>query len=276
VNVTELNRRFADALERIRATKPLVHHITNHVVMNDTANVTLHVGALPVMAHAAEEAAEMTGLAGALVLNIGTLSPAWVEAMLLAGHRANELGIPVVLDPVGAGATAYRTETSLRLLGGLRVAMVRGNSGEIGALSGAGGVVRGVESVEGVADPAAAAGVLAHRYNTVTVITGRRDIVTDGGRVLVVNNGHEWLTTITGSGCMATALVAAFAAVEPDFLVAAGGALAAYGLAAELAAREARGPASFRTALLDRIYNLTPEQVAEGARAEFLRQHPPA
>jgi hydroxyethylthiazole kinase len=271
VNVTELNLRFADALKRIRATKPLVHQITNHVVMNDTANVTLHIGALPVMAHAIDEVSEMTGLAGALVLNIGTLSPAWVEAMLLAGRRANELGLPVVLDPVGAGATAYRTETSLRLLDGLRVAVVRGNSGEVGALSGAGGVVRGVESVEDVADPAAAAGALARRYDTAVVITGRRDLVTDGERVLAVDNGHEWLTTITGSGCMATALVAAFAAVERDSLVAAAGALAAYGLAAEKAAGEARGPASFRTALLDQVYYLTPEQVAAGARVERLR-----
>ncbi len=269
--MNELNTRFADALKHIRATKPLVHHITNHVVMNDTANVTLHVGALPVMAHAAEEVGEMAGLAGALVLNIGTLSPAWMDAMRLAGHRANELGIPVVLDPVGVGATTYRTESCRRLLGELRVAVVRGNSGEIGALSGAGGVVRGVESVEGVADPAAAAQALARRWNTVTAITGRRDIVADGERALAVDNGHEWLTTITGSGCMSTALVAAFTAVEPDFVIAAGGALAAYGLAAELAAREARGPASFKVSLLDRIYNLTPEQLAAGARAEFLR-----
>ena len=138
----ELGRRAGLALDRIRQTHPLVHHITNMVVMNDTANVTLHVGALPVMAHAAEEVADMVNLAGALVLNPGTLTTEWVESMLIAGRRANERGVPIVLDPVGAGATRFRTESNLRLLNELRIAVLRGNAGEIGALAGAGGEVR--------------------------------------------------------------------------------------------------------------------------------------
>lgn len=262
----EINTKIAEALSRIREEKPLIHHITNLVVMNDTANVTLHVGALPVMAHAAEEVAEMTSLAGALVLNPGTLTPAWIESMLIAGRTANELGIPIVLDPVGAGATTLRTETNLRLLDELRIAVVRGNSGEIGALSGAGGVVKGVESVEGVSDPAAVAQIMARERGTVVAITGERDVVSDGRRTLGVDNGHAWLKTNTGTGCMSTTMVAAFAAVERDYLVAAAGGLACFGLAAELAAEEARGPASFKVALFDRIYNLTPEQLATGAR----------
>lgn len=262
----EINTKIAEALSRIREEKPLIHHITNLVVMNDTANVTLHVGALPVMAHAAEEVAEMTSLAGALVLNPGTLTPAWIESMLIAGRTANELGIPIVLDPVGAGATTLRTETNLRLLDELRIAVVRGNSGEIGALSGAGGVVKGVESVEGVSDPAAVAQIMARERGTVVAITGERDVVSDGRRTLGVDNGHAWLKTNTGTGCMSTTMVAAFAAVERDYLVAAAGGLACFGLAAELAAEGARGPASFKVALFDRIYNLTPEQLATGAR----------
>ena len=128
-----INQHIGDMLARIRATRPLIHHITNLVVMNDTANVTLHVGGLPVMAHDAEEVAEMVAHAGALVLNVGTLSPDWIESMLIAGRRANELQTPVVLDPVGAGATQLRTATNLKLLRSLRIAVVRGNGGEIGA-----------------------------------------------------------------------------------------------------------------------------------------------
>lgn len=262
----DINTRIAEALSRIRAEKPLIHHITNLVVMNDTANLTLHVGALPVMAHAAEEVAEMTSLAGALVLNPGTLTPSWVESMLVAGRRANELGIPIVLDPVGAGATRLRTQTSLRLLEELQIAIVRGNSGEIGALSGAGGVVKGVESVEGVSDPITVARALARERRAIVAITGKRDVISDGQRVVGVDNGHPWLTKVTGTGCMATTLIAAFAAVEGDHLLAAAGGLACFGLAAELAAEKAAGPASFKVALFDQIYNLTPEELAEGAR----------
>lgn len=271
--MTDINARIADALSHIRQEKPLIHHITNLVVMNDTANLTLHVGALPVMAHAAEEVAEMTSLASALVLNIGRLTPAGVEAMLIAGRKANEREIPVVLDPVGAGATTLRTESALRLLDELVIAVVRGNSGEIGALSGAGGVVKGVESVEGVDDPIAVARTMARRWKAVVAITGEQDIVSDGQRVLGVDNGDPWLTRITGTGGMATAMIAAFAAVEKDYLVATAGGLACFGLAAERAAESTQGPASFKVALLDQIYNLTPKQLAEGARIVTMSQH---
>lgn len=237
--------------------------------MNDTANVTLHIGALPVMAHALEEVQEMVTLAGALVLNIGTLSKSWVQAMHAAADKANDLEIPIILDPVGAGATAYRTDTALSLLEKHKITILRGNPGEIGVLSGVGGTVRGVESI-GKTDVEKAANKLALSYQTTVVVTGRHDLITDGKRVLSVKNGHEWLTTITGSGCMCTAVTAAFAAVETDPVIAAGGALAAYGLAAELAAREARGPASFKVAMLDMVYRMTPKQLTEEARAQFI------
>ncbi|MGQ9715620.1 MAG: hydroxyethylthiazole kinase, partial [Anaerolineae bacterium] len=145
--------KAAEALARLREQRPLIHHITNFVVMNDTANVTLHIGGLPVMAHAREEVAEMVEAAGALVLNPGTLTPAWVESMLVAGRQANARGIPVVLDPVGAGATRLRTEAAQRLLEEVRIAIVRGNLGEISTLAGLGGTVKGVESLGGGADP---------------------------------------------------------------------------------------------------------------------------
>ena len=265
-----ISQQIGQVLARIREQKPLLHHITNFVVMNDTANVTLHVGALPVMAHAYQEVEEMVALAGALVLNPGTLTPEWVEAMIAAGRRANELGLPVVLDPVGAGATTLRTESNQRILREVQVTIVRGNSGEIGALSGAGGVVKGVESVEDLADPLAVAQAMAREHQATIAITGARDIVADGERALGVDNGHAWLKTITGTGCMATTMVAAFAAVESDPLIAAAGGLACFGLAAEQAAEQAHGPATFKVALFDSLYNLTPEQLAAGARIVVL------
>jgi len=261
-----LNERIAALREQVRQRRPLIHHITNFVVMNDTANVTLHIGGLPVMAHDREEVAEMVTAAGALVLNVGTLSPDWIEAMLIAGRRANELGIPIVLDPVGAGATTLRTTSNRRLLEELRIAIVRGNSGEIGALAGMGGVVKGVEAVVEADDPLAAAQALARQYQTVVAVTGRRDIVTDGTRVFMVDNGHEWLKTLTGTGCSATTVIAAFAAVERDYPLAAAAALACFGLAAEIAAPAARGPASFKVAFYDAIYHLSADQIRTGAR----------
>ncbi len=264
--MNKINSRVAHALARLRAEKPLINHITNLVVMNDTANVTLHLGALPVMTNFAPEEAEMTRISGALLLNVGMIDDAWVAAMLAAGKQANALGIPIVLDPVGAGATKLRTETDLRLLRELRVQIVRGNAGEIGVLSGMGGIVKGVESVEDLENPIEAAKQLAHTTKAVVALSGKRDIITDGERVLGVDNGHVWLTTLTGTGCMATTAIACFAAVEKDFLLAATSALATYGLAAELAASKAQGPASFKVAFLDQLYHLTPEQVAEGAR----------
>lgn len=256
----------AQLLQRVRDQRPLIHHITNFVVMNDTANATLALGALPVMAHAKEEVAEMVAAAGALVLNPGTLSPEWVEAMLIAGRRANQLGVPVVYDPVGVGATGLRNETGRRFLEKLQLAVIRGNSGEVGSLAGMGGAVKGVESVEGVADPVRVAREFASKQHTVVAITGQRDILSDGQRVLGVDNGHPMLKTITGTGCMATTAVAVFCAVDRDYLIAATAALACYGLAAENAARVASGPGTFRSALLDALFQLTPQAAEAGAR----------
>ncbi len=178
------------SLRILRERKPLVHQITNYVVMNETANATLALGALPVMAHAREEVEEMARLAGALVLNIGTLSPQWVEAMLAAGKAANDAGIPVVLDPVGAGATAYRTETARRILGEVDVAVLRGNAGEIATLVGVEAEVRGVESIGTGAEPADLARAAARSLGLVASVTGPVDHVSDGQDVLAVANGH--------------------------------------------------------------------------------------
>jgi hydroxyethylthiazole kinase len=251
-------------LAAIRTEKPLIHQITNYVVMNETANATLALGALPVMAHAREEVEEMVALAGALVINIGTLSPHWVEAMLLAGKRANERGIPVVVDPVGAGATRYRTETARRLLDEVDVTVLRGNAGEIATLVGVEAEVRGVESMATGGDPAELAREAASALGVIASVTGPIDHVSDGSDVLRLANGHELLGTVSGTGCMSTAITGCFLAAKLDApLEAAAEALAAFGVAGEDAAAEARGPGSFHASLYDALYNLDPAALDE-------------
>lgn len=262
----EINKKAAEIFLKIKKQKPLVHQITNFVVMNDTANITMHIGALPVMAQAKEEMNEMTAIAGALVLNIGTLQEDWVESMKLAGERANELNIPIIMDPVGAGATSYRTKTSHELLQSLRISVLRGNSGEIGVLGGGGGEVKGVESMGGIKNPESVAAALSQKYGCTVAISGKRDIIADTANIYYVDNGHELLTTLTGTGCMATSVIGAFCAVEKDYTLAAVCGMGVYGLAAELAAKKAKGPGSFKVAFFDAVYNLTPEQIIKGVR----------
>jgi hydroxyethylthiazole kinase len=261
----------AATLQALREQKPLVHQITNYVVMNETANATLAIGALPVMAHAGEEVEEMARLASSLVLNIGTLSPHWVEAMILAGGTATARDIPIVLDPVGAGATQYRTATAHRLLGILDVTVMRGNAGEIATLVGAEAEVRGVESIGAGLEPAELARTAALRLGVIASVTGPVDHVSDGERVLSVANGHELLATVTGTGCMSSALTGCFLAAKPDApLEAAAEALAAFGVAAEDAADGAAGPGTFHARLYDALYALDPAILDERTRIEEL------
>lgn len=247
-------------LRTIRERKPLVHQITNYVVMNETANATLALGALPVMAHAVEEVEEMAGIASALVLNIGTLSERWIDAMLLAGRAATARKIPIVLDPVGAGATVYRTATARQLLDAVGVTVLRGNAGEVATLVGAEAEVRGVESMAVGVEPAELAREAARRLGVIASVTGPVDHVSDGERVLAVANGHELLAAVTGTGCMSSALTGCFLAGKPEQpLEAAAEALAAFGVAAEDAATQAEGPGTFHVYLYDALYALDPD-----------------
>lgn len=259
-----------DLLRRLKDKRPLVHHITNYVTVNDCANVTLFIGAAPVMAEAKEEVADMVSLAGALVLNIGTLRREQVDSMLIAGHRANELGIPIVLDPVGAGATRYRTEVAARLLQQLQVSIIKGNAGEIGTLAGTGGIVRGVDS-EGISgDPVQVCRNLADMSGAVVVMSGEADIVTDSRRTVLVENGHEMMGRISGTGCMVSSLVGAFAATSDDHLETSVAALASFGIAGERASGKASGPYAFKAALLDEVAALVPDDLARLARLKTL------
>jgi hydroxyethylthiazole kinase len=259
-------------LRTLREQKPLVHQITNYVVMNETANVTLALGALPVMAHAREEVEEMVALAGALVLNIGTLSPHWVEAMVAAGTGANARGTPVVLDPVGAGATSYRTETAKRILDEVDVTVLRGNAGEVATLVGVEAEVRGVESIGVGGEAAELARAAAQTLGVVASVTGPVDHVSDGETVLAVANGDELLAAVSGTGCMSSALTGCFLAAKPgEALAAAAEALAAFGVAGEDAARDAKGPGSFHVNLYDALAGLDPDTL--DARAA-VSEHP--
>ncbi len=256
----------AENLKKVRETKPLVHNITNYVVMNFTANLLLAAGASPVMAHAENEVEEMVSFAKALVLNIGTLDDAWIASMLKAGKKATELGVPVILDPVGAGATKLRTEAAKRILAETRVSLVRGNASEILALGGGAARTKGVDSADSVEAAAERAIGLAQELGVPVAITGAVDFITDGKRVLRVANGHPLMGCVTGTGCGATAIIGAFAGVDPDPVSAAATALACYGLAGEQAAAGAAGPGSFMIRFIDALYAMTAEDLVAGVQ----------
>jgi len=250
----------------VREKRPLVHHITNYVTVNDCANITLCAGGAPVMADAAEEVAEMAAIAGALVLNIGTLNRVQIESMELAGSMANDRKIPVILDPVGVGATQYRTKTAHRLLDSLDIAVLKGNAGEIGVLAGADAKVRGVDSHGLSGDAVTIAQEYAAAAGLVVAMSGSTDIITDGKHTLLVDNGHPMMGSISGTGCMAASITGVFAAESKDCVLASAAAFAAFGIAGERAAANARGPGSFKRSLFDELASLTPEDLARAAR----------
>jgi hydroxyethylthiazole kinase len=260
-----LVRQIQVVRDRVRELAPLVHNITNYVVMNNSANALLAFGASPAMVHAVEEVEAFLGISAALVVNIGTLSPPWVEAMQRAGARATEWKVPWVLDPVGAGATPYRTETARALLA-LRPAVLRGNASEILAVAGEDGATKGVDSTARSDAALDAATRLAHRHGCTVVITGAEDVVTDGARVVRCANGHPMMTRVTGLGCSLTALVGACLAVEPDAVLASSAAVACMGVAGELAALQSAGPGSLQVALLDALYALDAGTLSARAR----------
>ena len=254
------------SLSTLRATAPLVHNITNYVVMNSTANALLAVGASPAMVHSVEEVEEFAGLAASLVINIGTLSPAWVAAMKLAADSAAARPIPWVLDPVAAGATAYRTGVATALAA-RRPAVIRGNASEILALAGAAiGPTKGADSTDSADAAVDTARTLARDRRTVVAMTGAVDYVTDGARLVSIANGSPLMTRVTGTGCAATALVGAFLAIESDPLKAAAHALTVFGVAGELAAERASGPGSLQVALLDALHRIDADDLSRIGR----------
>lgn len=230
-----MSHEFLTLIDRVREQSPLVHNMTNVVVTNFVANGLLALGTSPVMAYAKEEVADMVSIANSLVLNIGTLREPEVEAMIIAGKAANEKGVPVVLDPVGAGATPYRTNTVKRLLSEVNISILRGNAAEVANVIGEEWQTRGVDAGTGEGNITDLARMAAQKLHMTVVITGKDDVVSNGEESIIISNGHPLLTKVTGTGCLFSSVVGAFASVEPNYLLAAAGASAFYGAVAERA-----------------------------------------
>ncbi|MDP4084969.1 MAG: hydroxyethylthiazole kinase [Bacillota bacterium] len=257
-------------VQKVREANPLVHNITNVVVTNFTANGLLSLGASPVMAYAPEEVADMARIAGALVLNIGTLNSDIVESMIIAGKSANENGVPVILDPVGAGATTYRTVSAQRVLNEVKISILRGNAAEIANVAGYQWNIKGVDAGEAQGNIVELAAATAQKLNTLVVITGKEDVISDGKQTFIGRNGHPALTKVTGTGCLLTSVIGAFAAVEKDYVQASVGALTFYGVAAEIAAEKTseKGPGSFQIEFLNQLSLVTDKEISKLGKFE--------
>ena len=241
-------------LALIRAKSPLVHNITNYVAMNFSANALLAIGASPVMAHAVEEMEDMVGIASALVINIGTLDAEWVESMLTAGRTAHQLGKPIVLDPVGAGATPYRTQTAWQIIRECHPTIIRGNASEIMALVNADVRSKGVDSSQSSDDAVESAKQLAKATGAVVVISGATDYITDGERVETITNGSPLMTQVTAMGCTASSIVGAFAGINPNPFEASLHGMAVMGICGERAVAKKASPGSLMINFLDELY----------------------
>jgi hydroxyethylthiazole kinase len=266
--MTTLSDKAAENLSLLREKKPLIHNITNFVVMNYTANALLAMGASPVMAHAQNEVEDMVSFAGALVLNIGTLTDDWIASMVKAGIKASTMGTPIILDPVGSGATPLRTNSAKQIIDQTKISVIRGNASEILSLRHEDSKTKGVDSVHSVDEAADTARILAEELQTTLAITGPVDLVTDGQRVIRVSNGHPLMGYVTGTGCTATTAIGAFLAVDSDPVTATATALAFFGLAGEVAGQAAPAPGSFMIQLIDALYTITPDELRNGCRIE--------
>jgi hydroxyethylthiazole kinase len=257
------NSDLSSILQRVREENPLVHNITNVVVTNFTANGLLSLGASPVMAYAPEEASDMVRISRALVLNIGTLNKDVVHSMILAGKTANELGIPVIFDPVGAGATPFRTEMAHKVMKEVKISVLRGNGAEVANVLGKDWEIKGVDGGEHQGNRLELAVQAAKKFNTIVVITGKDDVLTDGETTYLVSNGHPLLTKVTGTGCLLTSVIGAFAGVDSNHLRAALSALTFYGIAAEKAVDRVGDlrPGSFQIEFLNQLSLVSSEDI---------------
>jgi hydroxyethylthiazole kinase len=256
-------------LSKVREQRPVVHVITNWVTAGEVASSLHAMGARPIMASAPEEADEITAKADALVLNLGTPSQARIEAMIRSGHQANKDGHPVLFDPVGVSASKFRIESSKKILSELHLTVIRGNQAEIGALAGRESHLAGVDSISGPEDLDRASELLSEKTGAVVVASGHQDLVVSFRKKAIVENGHPMMKTITGMGCMLTAVIGAFNAVERDPMVATVSAVAFFGLAGEQAAFNAKGPGTYKIAFFDFLFSLTPEQMKKGMKIKF-------
>ena len=255
-------------LEKVKEQKPIVHHLTNWVTIYDCANIVKVLGASPVMAHAPEEVAEMTGIASSLVLNIGTLTVDFIEAMKIAARTANKKNIPVVLDVCGAGATKLRDQKCFELLDETKITIIKGNASEIARIGGQSVKTRGVDAGSVASNLEDLAVRLAQNRHCTVVITGKEDIVADDTQCCKIRNGHEIMTNIVGTGCMAASVIGTFAAVDSDYVHTSAAGLVCYEIAAELAAKKANGPGTFKEQLFDALFHLNKIQIDNMQKVE--------
>jgi hydroxyethylthiazole kinase len=262
-------------LDEVRNKKPLVHNITNYVTVNDCANILLAIGASPIMADDIQEAADITKISSALVINIGTLNERTVESMITSGKKANELNIPVIFDPVGAGASELRNATTKKILDEVRISVLRGNMSEIKFIAGVHSVTKGVDASEadikaGNDEGISVAKNLANKLNCTVAITGVTDIISDGKRTAVLENGTKMLSNVTGTGCMTTSLIGAFCGADSDYFIDAISGIISMGIAGEIAFERAGqiGTGSFHIAIIDAISNLNFETIKKFAKVK--------
>ena len=255
-----LTESIIAALALVREQKPLVVNITNYVVMNNTANALLAIGASPIMAHSRQEMAEMMHIAGSLVINIGTLDSEWIERMLFAVEQANANNKPIVLDPVGCGASVLRTQTARTLAANANNLIIRGNASEIIALAGEASQTKGVDALDSSDTALAAAQALVAQYHANVVISGEVDYVVTASQTISLSNGHHMMPYVTGMGCSLTALTGAFAAIGETSGLAA---TAIYAIAGEIAAKQSAGPSSLQLNIIDVLYQISAEQICQ-------------
>ena len=271
---------FEVIFKNVRKKSPLIHNITNYVTVNDCANIVIACGASPIMADDKDEVAEITTICAGLNINIGTLNSRTIDSMLIAGKKANELGHPVVLDPVGAGASRLRTNTAVKILGEVKLAVIRGNISEIKTLAFGGGTTKGVDAdvadkvtEDNLDEVVAFAKSFSAKTGAVIAITGAIDIVADDQKAYCIRNGHPMMSAITGTGCQLSAMTAAFVTANTEYpLEAAAASVAAMGLAGEIAYKrvsERDGNSSYRNYIIDAIYRMTPEELEKGAKYEM-------
>lgn len=272
-----VKKNVNNLLEEVRKNVPLVHNITNYVTVNDCANAILAIGASPIMADDIKEAADITSISTALVINMGTLNQRTVESMISSGKKANELGIPVVFDPVGAGASQFRNETAHKILSNIKISILRGNLSEISFIAGAEVNTKGVDSAEedNKNDAVFVAKSVANKYDCITAITGVVDVITDGKRVTKISNGHKMMSKVTGTGCMSSGLVGAFAGAaylndSKDYYSAAVSGILTMAIAGELSFEKVGhiGMGSFHINIIDAISQMSPEIFEKRAKLD--------
>ncbi|QWQ38932.1 hydroxyethylthiazole kinase [Gemella sp. zg-570] len=269
MNKNIIIEEICKAIKKVRETKPLIEQVTNYVTINDCANVTLAIGASPVMGDAYDEVDQMTKIANALVLNFGIISSESLKTMIKAGKTANENNIPIVFDPVGIGATPFRNETVIEFLNQVHVSIIKGNASEIMALAGVNVKTKGVDSSVESTEAIDAAIFIARKYRCVCTVTGKVDIITDGINIIKIQNESDSLAYITGTGCMIASLIGSYVGANKNPLISSVAGVLTMSLSGEIANNETKGIAAYKEEVMNNIFNFNPEMVIKNAKISY-------